>query len=645
MKRSLLLTVCLTTLLLPLATNPMLLAANDFTSLGKVAPISESRGSMLVENAEGEPLLLVVLRDILEGKGARESLLVTHLPSGRSDQYFFPSPEVSNSNSYTLFVSKKNRFYLLTDTWFFEFDLASRKIVHSVDGMGGPAMAMDEDAEGNIYFAIFPTSELFRYSPESKKLENLVKLDPDQQYPTSMAIDEEGWIYTGIGTVRPRLIAWNPKTKERVDLSNSTATKTGTGQVLVTRSGKVFGKASGASPWLRLKRGKGTPVAEFTPPERHERAASLYWLDQRWQLPDGTAITDLSLREKKVRWKSADGEEKTIAFDYASEGASISSMSAAADGKVYGCTDHPMELWVYDPAKEQTTQLGHDPRIGGGNITKLLPWADGVVGNSYSKGDVYFYSPALAFAPEEQGAKQNPALLTNTAPVISRPRALMIHPDGEHLLSAGYPGYGQVGGGLLIYNLRLKQKVDLMPAAELVPDQSISSMAAAPDGETLYFSTTVLTPGGATPKATEAELAAFSWKDRKILWRMAPVPGTVQLTAIAQLDDRHLAGVTNEGRFYVVDLKERKTLRTQDLAETPAGSRGDTSFVLLPGGKSSLLMMRTTLYVLNHESRQLKKLATSPTPIDNVGPLVEGNLYYSSAGTLWRYTLPQSLTQ
>ncbi len=635
----------LTTALLPLGMSTALMADSAFRNIGQVAPLSESRGSLMTTDEKGDPIFLALLRDVIEGKGARTSLLITHLPSGKTEQYFFPSPEVSNANSYCLFVSRAKRFYLSTDKHFFEFDLASRKILKAFDHLEGPAMSMDEDAKGNIYYAIFPTTELYRYSPETQELKLCTRLDEVQKYPSSMGICEEGWVYTGIGTVRPLLIGWNPATGERVDFSGKADRGTGAGTVTVTLDGKVYGRPYLSSgPWLRLKGGKAEPAPDFTPPDYPERRASLYWLRQRHSLPDGTMVTHFSLRERKLRWKRGDEAEKEITFNYTTEGADISSMALAANGKLYGNTSHPNELWEYDPAANAIRQIGHDPRIGGGNITKLLPWADGVVGNSYSKGDLYFYTPAKPFAPEEAAADQNPALLTNSAPWVSRPRGLMLHPDGEHLLSSGYPGYGRVGGGLLIYNIERMQKMDVMPAEDLIPGQAISSMAASPDGRTIYFSSSTATPGGGTTKAKEAVIAAFSWETRKVLWTQPPVEGATFLTAITLIDPEHLAGITSSGVFYVVYLPSRKTIRTQDLKVAPAGQRGDGSFVTLADGKGTLLLMQNAIYRIKPKQFQLEKVADTPAPVSNVGPLVGRDLYFSSAGNLWRYTLPTSLT-
>ncbi len=614
--------------------------AATFIDHGKVAPVSESRGSWLVRDPDGQRLFLILLRDILPGGGPRTSLWISNLDTGAGDQYFFPDAKSVSNNNYCLFVSAKGRFYLSLDHDFHEFDLKSRTLLKSIPKMNGPAMAMDEDANGLIYFAIYPTSELFSYDPEKGELQRRARLDPAQQYPTSMGIDAEGWIYTGIGTARANLVAWNPVSGERRNLTPPGERPLGTGQVVPLPNGEVYGKANAKEPWQKLLGGVAIPAPDFKPPAPVGRRASLYWLNQRHALPDGTTITNLSLRERRFLWHGPDKIEQSVAIGYETEGASIASLTTGADGKLYGSTDHPMEMWSFDPAGGEIRQLGHDPRIGGGNLTKILPWKETIVGNSYSRGDFFVFDITRPFQPTAKGEEANPKLATSSAPWICRPRSLALHPDGEHVISGGYPGYGQVGGGLLIYNLAKKERSALIPPAELLPDHSIASIAPLPDGD-LWLSTSITTPGGATPKAKEALLALFSWSERKILWQGTPLPGAEAITSLTRLSSGLLAGVSETGSLFLFDPEKRQLVRTEQLeGGSPGGRRGDTAFIPLPGG-DTVLVMTTAFYRIDGESGTLTRLQDPPVPISNVGPIFNARLYFASAGHLWSYAIPQ----
>lgn len=611
----------------------------QFVDHGTAVNISESRGSLLARDSGGTPYLLIALRDILPGKGSRGSLVLIDLETGKSTHHFFGKDEEANGDSYCLFVSKAGKLYLSCSSSLYEFDLASKKILKTFTDLSGPAMSMGEDAEGNIYLALYPEAELLRYTPSTQKLDKLTKLDPDEKYPTSMGVDSKGWVYVGLGTVRSTLVAYHPASGERRLLSEEKDRMHGTAAVYQV-NGKVFATLRPGGRRMRLSDGKATPAKNFISSEQWQREDSMYWLYKRWRNADGWQVQSLSLENRTLQWINPQGESKGGTFDYRTEGAEISSLTAAANGKIYGSSAHPMRIWSFNPKMEQLKVEGAIPRVGGGNLPKVVPWKQKVVGNAYAMGDFYAYDPAMPIVSEEDSTV-NPVLIASSSPLVRRPRGLLAHPDGKHIISTGFPGYGEVGGGMLIVDMEQQTPVALLSADQLVPNQSITALTALPNGN-LIGGTTINTPGGARPIAKEAVLMEFDFAEKKTLWTKVPVGGVSLVNSLTTLGDGNVAGITSDGVFFVFNPVERKTIRREQIEhfEGVAGSRGDTSFVKTEDG-GLLLVLSKIIYDVSPDGRELTPILESPVHIHNVGTILNHRLYFSSGSHLWSVRLPK----
>src|SRR5690606_11704751 len=122
-------------------------------------------------------------------------------------------------------------------------------------------------------------------------------------------------------------------------------------------------------------------------------------------------------------------------------------------------------------------------------------------------------------APGSQG---NPRLLAEYPGPSTRPRTVLAHPDGDHVLMGGFAGYGLVGGGLAIYNLESGHS-QLVPNHLLAPGHSVITMRALSSGE-IALGTSVEAPGGGQPTASVAKLLLLDWESREVTFSLEPVP-------------------------------------------------------------------------------------------------------------------------
>ncbi len=619
--------------------------ASAFTDHGLMVPISEQRITLTTETAGKKQLITLLLESMARGTATgsgRVTLLVHDLASGQSQQYFPAMDHEEPEDVFSAFVSTKGKLYFNRCNLFDEFDLKKGDFTFSAN-VGGYAMSMAEGGDGSIYFATYPQSQLHRFDPASQQVEGLIRLDESEQYPTRMAIDQHGWLYVGIGTAQSNLVAYHPATGELRSLAQEgERVRNDSGYVISDEKGVVYGRVNKTLPWSRLEKGELHPAPDFNLEQIVRPSSSLYYGNHRFAFADGTAIEGYSTRERSFEVVSPDGARRGVKFEYETHGAAIGSLIRAVNGRIYGSTHHPMELWEYDPASRVPKMLGHLPEVGGGALTKFIEWEGQLVSNSYGRGDLFTFDPARPF-DYSVAPGVNPLRLLRTEPVISRPHTLLLYPGSSLVVSAGWPGYGLVGGGMLIYDLAKREAVAFLKADTLLPGHSITTMAALPDGN-LVFGTATLALSGGQSEADTAQIGLFDWKKRTISWHTGPLEESRYITTIATGRGGDLLyGITHERFFFSYDLKERRLLTSRKLPadlHSPASNRGDNALLRSDDGRLFLLMTRG-IFEVDQSTHTLKALATPPVPIFEGGFISEGELFFASAGRLWSYKLPQ----
>ncbi|MEZ5275770.1 MAG: dienelactone hydrolase family protein [Opitutaceae bacterium] len=614
----------------PAATGASLVRDSRFADLGLASAVSESRGVAALRDSSGRQLVLTLLLDL----SPLGSLLVTEVESGETEQVFFPESTRSDIWAewapYASMLSGNGRFYTFAGKTLLEFDPDLREFTfHGVPAAGESCYvetAMVDGPDGRIYAASHPNARLVSFDPATRELRDHGQLDPAEHYPNSLASDADGWIYAGIGSARWNFVAYHTDSGETRSLLSEAERGQGTAVVRAGVDGVVYGEADGRR--FRLADGG---IREVDP---EQVPGTLPIRAGRFQntvavLPDGRrAICQLPERRLLIEGTDGDGTLE-IELMFRSGGAVVTTLGVGPDGKIYGSTAHPMHFFRYDPVAREVCDLGAIKAIGGGNICALAAQGRHLVGPAYPWGDFYLHDPDRPFVPEDS-VEPNPRVLARFERHISRPRTCLAHPDGVHVVSAGFMDYGQVGGGLGIVNLETGKKT-LLTHEQVVPRHSTHTLKALPSGD-LVGGTSVHAPGGGHATEPEGLLYLMDWARREVVFRTVPVPGAPEVFSLEVGADGRVCGLATGSQFFVFDPVARKVTERQDLSALgelvrPALARG-------PDGVIYGVLSRTVFRVEPSDHR-ITVIAESPVPITAGLAVLGGKIYFSSRGSLW----------
>ncbi len=285
------------------------------------------------------------------------------------------------------------------------------------------------------------------------------------------------------------------------------------------------------------------------------------------EFPDGSRLESLSFPTRQMRIREADGRESRITVDHAGYPTTTYVLHAGPDGKIYGSTDHPSFLYVYDPA---TDELAFYPDLGI-NFKAARTQGPYLFGATYTGGHLWvldtsrpiteeaaasIHGQRINVEPSADDAPDNPRHLASFAPDINIPRGAFAHPDGKHIIVCGQPGYGFVGGGIGIHNLETGENIRLNHR-QLLEDYSTMAMAALPDGS-LLCGTSPRGGHGTSPTHSRAELYILDWETKQVSWRSGPLEHR-EILSILEGPDGLYYYVTGDGTLVVLDVDPEET--------------------------------------------------------------------------------------
>lgn len=563
--------------------------------------------------------------------------LVTDLSTGETEQYFVPDGTPAAS-PFGLIRASNGRCYFDHGSMFMEFDPASREYTFSQNVPGAADfMGFTEASDGTIWAGTYPDCQLVSFNPHTRELKTHGRMDPAEKYPSFLCVDDEGWVYIGIGTARANIVAYNPTTGERRQLLKEEDRPAGAGYVRRDTDGKASGYAGPL--WFRLWNG------ELTPCKQSEIGTKAFVGDIHWQatsypLSDGRMVSEYNMPERYMKIKDPkSGEEFTIEFDYETQGAEITSIATGPEGRIYGSSCHPMHFFMYNPAENDLQDWGTVPDIGGGNFCAIAAQGDYVIGAEYAGGRMYAYDTTRSWAPYAEGETQNPVMLGQWKQDICRPRTALAMPDGKTVMMGGFAGYGLCGGGIGVVDLETSETELLTADKDLLAGHSTITLKAI-DGNTLVGGTSMLAPGGGHTTATEAELYIMDWPSRKIVWHQAVVPGVQNINSIEVGIDGLVYGLADNSIFFVFDPQSREILHTEDFSAYGGVPRH--AFQKAPDGTLYAIMSKAIVRIpsgifgMKHE-----KIADTPVTVQAGGAYLNDALYFGSGSHLWSYEIPK----
>ena len=381
---------------------------NNLESIGYldhgVAAKSEEGRSAILCKAYNDQIYFVIC--------SRGFIATINLVSGETKQAFFPEGYVEFP--FASLCSSKGLVYTGAGRMFMEFDPISnsfRSYNYTESGESIVGWGFSEDHNGIIYYGTYPSCHLVSFNPLTKVTTDYGRIDDTQMYMGTTAVDENGWVYMGIGTEKRNIMAFNPMNGEKKQLVAESDRCKGCGHVFKGRNGKVFGLIDGElhnggdvldKGWKLLIDGQmhDIPFDEVTPSYFHGHGFNTIHNPSGMDMP----IKHYNLVEHELTYiHPFTGKEVDVHFDYETKGASLSPIVAGPDGKVYGTTNHPFQVFSYDPEKEQLVNLGG--KIYGrplGNICAYAVQKSIIGGAAYAGGFITMFDTSIPLGDDKK---------------------------------------------------------------------------------------------------------------------------------------------------------------------------------------------------------------------------------------------------
>lgn len=616
--------------------------ADNFRHHGPATQSSHPRGTVAAVSGDDRNVVLVWLFDHRGGY----ALLVIDAATGESREFPVPFPPGGDC-PYASLLSSRNCFYTHFNGYFVEFDVNAMDYTFCHQTAPRMAMGLTEDDTGVIWSSTYPQSGLASYDPKNGEFRDYGHLYSQnwRQYPTTLAIDDAGWAYFGIGTTLCQVIAFDRKTETATPVLSEDERSRGSASVYRDLNGKVYalpptgtpwpGDNPDAETWYELHRGERKTVPRRERREKHYIAGDAGHVHPHF--PDGSELLKCCLVDRVISVQDPDGNRlPDVSFDYTSEGAHIMGVAASPDGAICGGTFFPRRTFSYRPETDAWIE-----RESFGQWNTVGRQGDRFFVGGYGSGALLEWDPFKPWVTtEKENPASNPFFHRTCTPTMHRPHKLLAHPDGKTLVVAGTPGYGYTGGGLLIWNCERRTGI-LLEHTDVLPDHSTASLAALP-GRKLLGGTTTSPGTGGEQKATEAELYILDMETKELEWRQVLFPGAQEYTDLCIGRDGLAYGFVDRARFFVYCPHRREVVHQEQTERTfglTAHQQGPRVFVTAPDGEVYVLF-ESGIARIESGTFALENFASSPVPISNGGDCLDGRIYFTSDSHLYSWEIP-----
>ena len=595
---------------------------------GVATPVSNHRGTVATADGVGRDVVLVWLFDHTGGY----ALLSIDAETGAANEEAMPFPSGGDC-PFASVLSSRNRYYTHFNGHFAEYDPEKGKFTFHHESAAQMAMSMTEDDGGCIWAATYPNSGVVKFDPDTSEFVDYGHVYEQnwRQYPRSVAADDSGWIYFGIGNTLNQLIALDPDTGRALPLIPDQDRRQGAANVYRDLDGRVYAEllsGSDTGDWLELYQGTSRVVE--TPPHRLKPIISGSQDLFHREFPSGRRLDLCDLVERRlVVSDPITGEQWERSFDYSSQGARIMGVERAPDESICGGTMFPMRFFRFDPSEDAWIN-----RASYHQWNTVARQGDRFFAGAYPGGILLEWDPDAEWVPTEKGDPAcNPLFLDQAEPSILRPHCLLAHPDGRRIIMGGTPEYGHTGGGLLVWDRESGTSV-LFKHTELLPQHAPMSLVALTDNTLLVGSTT--SPGtGGEQRAAEAELYIFNLNAGEVVWREPVFAGAQEFTALWKAPSGRVYGFADRQTFFVFDPGHRKIVHRQETDPT-CHHQGPRIFVSDDEGTVYILFEEGVGRIQN-DTFAIEMLALTPVPVTAGGAYLHGRIYFANGSQLYSY--------
>ena len=592
--------------------------AAGFVDHGIPTPVAQTRGVVSTVDQSGQDVILTWLQDWRGGY----AILMVNAETGASQQFDVPFKPDGDEPS-AIYLSSKNRLYTLFNSQFVEFDVASKRFTFHGKVNGKTAMSLTEDKDGRIWAATYPNNQLVSFNPQNSSLQNHGQLAKESwtQYPRSIAVDAHGWVYVGSGLAASQIYAYNIQSHATQALLSSSQRVSGTAVVTQSQSNVVYAR-NGRQQFM-LTNGKASGLsAGAQVAESNLKGGAQNLVDR--EFPSGRRLVSVDMHDRTLVTRDASGQQKTVKFNYTTQGAALTFVCATGDNKVCGGTRFPMHTFYYSAGDNKFD-------------SKQLPRQPNVMAALGSRLYVAAYPDGKLFQENENGKNEFSEVL-NAYPSINRPHAMLIMGGGSQIALAGTPEYGTTGGGMMFWNRSSGQK-SRIDHWHLVPNHSVQAMVELSNGMLLGGTTVAPGTGGVTKATDSSELFLMDANTHEVRWRGAPVPGAKTITDLMVGTDGLVYGLADSVDLFVFNPNNRQVVSVNRFSKDLGPSvyaQGTRAFVKGADG-SIYVLLYNGIGKVDTKAHTVSRVVSSPVRITVGGAAANGRIYFGSNNHLYSW--------
>ena len=592
--------------------------AAGFVDHGIPTPVAQTRGVVSTVDQSGQDVILTWLQDWRGGY----AILMVNAETGASQQFDVPFKPDGDEPS-AIYLSSKNRLYTLFNSQFVEFDVASKRFTFHGKVNGKTAMSLTEDKDGRIWAATYPNNQLVSFNPQNSSLQNHGQLAKESwtQYPRSIAVDAHGWVYVGSGLAASQIYAYNIQSHATQALLSSSQRVSGTAVVTQSQSNVVY--ARNGQQQFMLANGKASGLsARDQVAASNLKTGAQNMVDR--DFPSGRRLVSVDMHDRTLVTRDASGQQKTVKFNYTTQGAALTFVCATGDNKVCGGTRFPMHTFYYNAGDNKFD-------------SKQLPRQPNVMAALGSRLYVAAYPDGKLFQESENGKNEFSEVL-NAYPSINRPHAMLIMGGGSQIALAGTPEYGTTGGGMMFWNRSSGQK-SRIDHWHLVPNHSVQAMVELSNGMLLGGTTVAPGTGGVTKATDSSELFLMDANTHEVRWRGAPVPGAKTITDLMVGTDGLVYGLADSVDLFVFNPNNRQVVSVNRFSKDLGPSvyaQGTRAFVKGADG-SIYVLLYNGIGKVDAKAHTVSRVVSSPVRITVGGAAANGRIYFGSNNHLYSW--------
>ncbi|WP_266202726.1 ligand-binding sensor domain-containing protein [Pontibacter kalidii] len=513
--------------------------------------------------------------------------------------------------------------------------------------------------DGEIFGGTYPGCRVFRYHPKDGFSDvGRGPLVEDENYVRSVTYHREtGKIYAGIAS-HSAMVELDPKTGEKKQLlPDQDRDQEAIYHINLVHGLKggdrVFGWLTGPTERVTTIYNLKTRKFEAYMPTMDVKSIikapkgskvyytagkKLYEIDYAAKVPEPKELASTEGETKTVRWgkngmlylltgskhihtfNPKTGHLTTEKVDIPGQPIDIQSIGIGPDGLVWSGGYLAGGHATYNPKTGENRQLpGLDQTEGLANLGTEIYFG------IYAKARLYAYDTQKPW-----DLKQNNPRLLGQIKGQDRPFAVLGLEKLNKVLFGTVPGYGQLGGALVAYDVAADK---LETITNLIPDQSIVSLVEA--GDLVIGGTSIF--GGLGGKPTQAEAKVFGWDPvrKQKTFELVPVPGAMAITGLMKGPDGHIWGFA-DGDLFVLDVAKCSVISTHRLFEihTRPSHIWRSAFMMTHPSGVVYASVNGRFLKIDPHTMQMTQLE------ENVGMPVmdeQGKLYFKRGMDLWLY--------